>query len=381
MALELSQRIARIPVYPAADGYGAKAPEVKLASNETPYPPLPAVREAIERAIGSLNRYPDPTNSVLRGRLSERYGVSSERIAIGNGSCDILLAAAEALLEPGAEVVYAWPSFSVYPHLAAASGARAIEVPLDAEDGHDLQAMAAEVTVATRLVIVCNPNNPTSTALPLEAIAELIDQIPPHVCVVLDEAYCEFSLMEDPDASIELLRAHPNLVLLRTFSKVYGLCGLRVGFALCGSSELPRAVDQVRQPFFCNALAQAAAVEALSHQDVVADRVARTIAERISVEERLQAMGLSPASSQANFCWFGLDGVPRGNHLDAEQAERASQIESETMKGLLQRGVLVRAGGALGRPGWLRVTYGTTEENARFLDALEEVQRQTRAAP
>ncbi|MGA8353341.1 MAG: histidinol-phosphate transaminase [Solirubrobacteraceae bacterium] len=376
MSLEFSQRIRRIPVYPAADGYGARAPDVKLASNETPYPPLPVVQEAIERAMASLNRYPDPTNSELRRRLSDRYGVPAEQIAIGNGSCDVLLAAGEALLEPGAEVVYAWPSFSVYPHLAAASGARAIEVPLDAEDRHDLRAMAEEVTVATRLVILCNPNNPTSTALPLNEIANFLDRIPPHVCVVLDEAYCEFSLIDDPDASVALLHSHPNLVLLRTFSKVYGLCGLRVGFALCGTSELPRAVDQVRQPFFCNALAQAAAQEALAHQDVVEDRVARTIAERISMQERLQAMGLAPADSQANFCWFALDGGPTGGRAqpDEQERERQAQIESETMKGLLERGVLVRAGGALGRPGWLRVTYGSTEENQRFLDALAEVQ-------
>jgi histidinol-phosphate aminotransferase len=381
MSLEFSARIGRIPVYPAAEGYGERAPEVKLASNETPYPPLPAVREAIERAIGGLNRYPDPTNAALRRRLSERYGVPSERIAIGNGSCDILLAAGEALLEPGAELVYAWPSFSVYPHLAAASGARAIEVPLDAEDCHDLQAIAAEVTVATRLVLVCNPNNPTSTALPLEQIAAFLTRIPPHVCVILDEAYCEFSLLEDPDASIDLLRSHQNLVLLRTFSKVYGLCGLRVGFALCGSSELPRAVDQVRQPFFCNALAEAAAVEALSHQDAVADRVTRTIAERESVREGLQALGLQPADSQANFCWVMLDGGPPGGRsgTDPQELERLAAIESETLAGLMQRGVLVRAGSALGRPGALRVTYGTAEENARFLQALAEVRAEVGA--
>ncbi len=198
------------------------------------------------------------------------------------------------------------------------------------------------------------------------------------MCVVLDEAYCEFSLMEDPDASIALLDAHPNLVLLRTFSKVYGLCGLRVGFALCGSTDLPRAVDQVRQPFFCNALAQAAAAEALSHQDAVADRVTRTIAERIGVDERLRALGLTPAASQANFCWFALEGAQAaGNGLEPE---RAAEIELETVRGLIDRGILVRAGGALGRPGWLRVTYGTSAENARFLDALDEVQAELRAA-
>ncbi len=199
-----------------------------------------------------------------------------ERIAVGNGSCDILLAAGEALLEPGAELVHAWPSFSIYPHLCAASGARAVRVALDERERHDLPAMLREITVATRLVVVCNPNNPTSTALPLAEIAEFLAEVPPHVCVVIDEAYCEFNLLDDPDASVELLAEHPNLVLLRTFSKVYGLCGLRVGFALCGSSELPRAFDQVRQPFFCNAVAQAAATEALAHQDAVTDRVTRT---------------------------------------------------------------------------------------------------------
>jgi histidinol-phosphate aminotransferase len=364
VAIEFSERISRIPVYPAAGGYAERAPKVKLASNESPWPPLPAVIEAIGRALPSLNRYPDPTNALLRRRLSERYGVPVERIAIGNGSCDVLLAAGEALLEPGAELVYAWPSFSVYPHLSAASGARAIEVPLDAADRHDLEAMLGEITAATRLAIVCNPNNPTSTALPLESIAAFLAEVPKHVCAIVDEAYCEFNLLEDPDASIELLAKHPNLVLLRTFSKVYGLCGLRVGFALCGSEDFRRAVDQVRQPFFCNAVAQAAAVEALSHQDAVTDRVTKTIAERIAVEEGLRELGLEPAASQANFCWFSLGAL---------EPLQAAEREAQVMEGLAERGVLVRGGGALGRPGALRVTYGTAEENAAFLKALGEV--------
>ncbi|MCW3030845.1 MAG: aminotransferase class I/II-fold pyridoxal phosphate-dependent enzyme [Solirubrobacterales bacterium] len=360
--LEFSERVARLPSYPVAGGYADQAPPVRLASNESPYPPLPAVREAIERALGELNRYPDPSNALLRARLSDRYGVAPARIAIGNGSCDILLAAGEALLEPGAELVYAWPSFSVYPHLGAASGARAVTVALDAEDRHDLPAMLREVTVATRLVIVCNPNNPTSTAIELREIADFLDQVPAHVCVIVDEAYCEFSLLDDPDASISLLDRHPNLVLLRTFSKVHALCGLRVGFALCGSEQLPRALDQVRQPFFCNALAQAAAVEALSHQDAVIDRVARNVAERISVDERLRALGLAPARSQANFCWFRL----------GERSQVGEPEEAEVLAGLHERGVLVRAGSALGEPGALRVTYGTPQENERFLQALAE---------
>jgi len=365
MPIEFAERIRRIPSYPAAGGYASQEQLVRLASNESPYPPLAAVREAVQRELGSLNRYPDPSNSLLRAALSERYGVPAARIAIGNGSCDILLAAGEALLEPGAELVYAWPSFSVYPHLSASSGARAITVALDAHERHDLPAMLREITVATRLVLVCNPNNPTSTAVPLAEVAAFLDEVPRHACVIVDEAYCEFNTLDDAESSLELLERHPNLILLRTFSKVHGLCGLRVGFALCGSEELPRALDQVRQPFFCNALAQAAAVEALAHQDAVEDRVIRTVAERISVAERLRALGLHVADSQANFCWIGL-----GAERDTPKGTRERQV----IDGLRERGVLVRSGAALGSavPA-LRVTYGLPEENARFLDALAEV--------
>ena len=355
MALEFGSKVRRIPVYPAADGYATEGPIAKLASNESAYPPIPAVVEAAARALAGVNRYPDPTNAALRTRLADRYGVPANRIAVGNGSCDVLLAAGDALLEPGAEVVYAWPSFSVYPHLAAASGARAIQVPVDGDHRHDLDAMRTEITAATRLVIVCNPNNPTSTALPLDEIAAFVAEVPRHVVVLLDEAYCEFSLLDDPDESIRLLDAHRNLVLLRTFSKVHGLCGLRVGYALCGSEDLRTAVDQVRQPFFCNAAAQAAALEALNHQDEVARRVERNLAERMGLLDGLRALGLEPADSQANFVWFDL-----GDGRD----------EDEVLRGLSQRGVLVRAGTSLGREGALRVTVGTQADNERFLEAL-----------
>jgi histidinol-phosphate aminotransferase len=355
MPIEFAERIRRIPVYPAADGYALPGDVALLASNESPYPPIPAVVDAVAAALGGLNRYPDPTNAALRSALSDRYGVPVHRIAVGNGSCDILLAAGEALLEPGAELVYAWPSFSVYPHLTAASGARGIQVPVDDAHRHDLDAMLQEVTAATRLVIVCNPNNPTSTALPLEEIAAFVRAIPRHVAVILDEAYCEFNLLQDPDESIALLDRHPNLALLRTFSKVYGLCGLRVGFALCGSEDFRSAVDQVRQPFFCNAAAQAAAVEALKHQDEVARRVERNLAERLGLQDGLRRLGIEPADSQANFVWFDLP-----ESLD----------ERDTIAALAQQGVLVRAGGALGREGALRVTVGTEAENAKFVSAL-----------
>jgi histidinol-phosphate aminotransferase len=358
MALEFSERIRRIPVYPVAAGYSLGADVAMLASNESPEPPIPEVIAAAQRVLGEVNRYPDPSYEQLRSRLADRYGLPQSRIAIGNGSCDVLLAAGEALLEPGAEVVYAWPSFSVYPHLAAASGATAVLVDLDEDHRHDLEAMAAAVTVATRLLIVCNPNNPTGTAVPLTDIAALLEQVPPSVCVIVDEAYCEFNLLDDPDASLDLLGRHQNLVLLRTFSKVHGLAGMRVGYGLSGSDAFRTAVDQVRQPFYCNAAAQAAAVEALTHGDAVAERVERAVMARVEVESGLRALGLEAAESQANFVWVGV-----GEDRD----------EGEIVAGLAERGVLVRAGTALGREGFMRVTFGTPAENEKFLRALGEL--------
>jgi histidinol-phosphate aminotransferase len=356
VSIEFNTRVNDIPVYPAAETYEYGGELVKLASNETPYAPHPAVIEAIQSRLGALNRYPDPEKGVLRKRLAERYETSAGRVAVGNGSCEILLAAGEALLEPGAEIVYAWPSFSMYPHLAAASGARALEVPLDAEGRHDLEAMAREVTAATRLVLVCNPNNPTATALPIEEVDAFVGSLPRHVAVILDEAYVEFSTMRDPGESLPLLDKHPNLVLLRTFSKVYGLCGLRVGYGLCGSEDFRIAVDKVRQPFSVNALAQAAAVEALRHQDEVERRVERTAVERLHVEEELAERGLWSSDSQANFSWLSL----------------GDRDEAAVLRELATRGVIVRGGGDLGREGHIRVTYGTRAENDRFLAALDE---------
>ena len=354
--IEYNRRLEDIPVYPAASTYAFEGELVKLASNETPFAPHPQVLEAIEAQLRTLNRYPDPEKSLLRRRISERTGVPVGRVAVGNGSCEILLAAAEAMLEPGAEVVYAWPSFSIYPHLAAMAGARAITVPLNEAGEHDLDGMAREVTAATRLVIVCNPNNPSATALAPAVIDAWLGDVPRHVAVVLDEAYIEFSALQDPDDSLDLLERHPNLVVLRTFSKVYGLCGLRAGYAL-GSESFRLAVDRVRQPFSVNALAQAAATEALAHQDEVERRVEQNTIERVHVESELEERGLMTTDSQANFSWVAL----------------GDRDEDEIVDGLAQRGVIVRAGRALGEEGRMRVTYGTRSENDRFLAALDEL--------
>ena len=352
--IEFNRRIEDIPIYPAASTYAFDGELVKLASNETPYPPHPQVLEAVEAQLRTLNRYPDPEKSALRRRISERTGVPVGRVAVGNGSCEILLAAADAMLEPGAEIVYAWPAFSMYPQLAAMSGATAITVPLNDAGEHDLEAMAAQVTAATRLVIVCNPNNPSATALTPATIDAWVAELPRHVAVVVDEAYVEFSALQDPDDSLDLLGRHPNLVLLRTFSKVYGLCGLRAGYALC-PEPFRLAVDRVRQPFSVNALAQAAAVEALNHQDEVERRVEQTVIERVYVESELAQRGLETTESQANFSWVSL----------------GDRDEDEIVDGLANQGVIVRAGSALGERGRLRVTYGTRTENDRFLAALD----------
>jgi histidinol-phosphate aminotransferase len=328
---------------------------IKLASNESPWGPHPAVIEAVARAAADANRYPDQYASLLRTRLAERYELDSAGIAVANGSCEILLAAALALAEPGAELVYAWPSFSMYPQLAPLSGAREIRVPL-AGYAHDLDAMLAEVTAATQLLIVCNPNNPTGEYIAAERIAGFLDRVPGHVTVILDEAYIELQVVDDPDTTVDLLRRFPNLVLLRTFSKVYGLAGLRCGYAL-GSARFRAAVDAVRQPFGVSLLAQAAGAEALLHPDDVTDRITKTVAERLEVEDGLHGLGLETAATQTNFSWVNLGGRDDG----------------EVVEGLGRCGVIVRGGTALGGPGHVRVNYGTPAENRRFLEALGSV--------
>ena len=362
MTVTFADKLSRIPHYePGTSLDDAKAraetaDAVKLASNESPFPPHPAVVDVIARAAADVNRYPDPEARALRGGIADRCDTDPARIAVSNGSCEILLAAALALCEPGDEILYAWPSFSIYPHLPALSGAREIRVPLAEGYVHDLDAMLEEVTVATQLLIVNNPNNPTGTYLPAERIGGFLESVPDRVTVIIDEAYIEYQAVDDPDATLDLLPEHHNLVLLRTFSKCYGLAGLRVGYALC-SPQFRAAVDAVRQPFSVNTIAQAAATEAIRHQDDVADRVEKNVVERAFVEEGLNEMGFATADSQANFSWLEL------GDLD----------EAELVESLAKAGVAVRPGTALGGPGCLRVSYGTRAENERFLSALGEL--------
>ena len=368
MTVRYNDHLSSIPGYTPGVPKGHTAEDVassdlaQLASNESPFAPLPEVVEAISKAAAAMNRYPDPAATRLRQRLADRHEVEPGQVAVANGSCDFLLAAAEALLEPGAEIVYAWPSFSMYPNMAAITGAREIQVPLKDDQTHDLEAMLAEITAATQIVIVCNPNNPTGTYLPFSQIADFVSRVPGHVQVIIDEAYIEFQVYDDPADSIDLLRSFPNVVLLRTFSKTHSLAGLRIGYAL-GAPAFKAAVDAVRQPFSVNALAQAAAVEALEHGDAMQRQIETQIAERVRVEAGVAELGLTATDSQANFSWISL-------------GEKGQEIEDAVMGTLAEAGIVVRAGKLLGGPGWLRVSYGTREENDRFLAALgEAIQR------
>jgi len=355
MSISFAEKLARIPHYEAGQASVDKVgdPVAKLASNESPYPPVEAVVEAVRAAAGAVNRYPDPSARKLRTALSDRFDYPSTGITVGNGSCEILLAAAEAVLEPWNELVYAWPSFSMYPHMGAATGAKEVRVPLTSDYVHDLDAMLGAINENTRLVVICNPNNPTSTYIPTEHIRSFMEKVPAEVLVILDEAYVEFQAVEDPDSSLDLLKDFSNLVSLRTFSKVYGLAGLRIGYAL-GSEEFRKATERVRQPFDVNHLAQVAAAEAVTHQDDVTGRVERNLAERLWVSEELAGLGLAEADGQANFSWISLGDLS----------------ESTVVRILAEHGVAVRPGEGLGAPGHLRVTYGTRAENERFISAM-----------
>jgi histidinol-phosphate aminotransferase len=359
MAVTFANKLAQMPHYEAGlhldDARRTYETDdmVKLASNEAPWGPHPAVLEAIAREAPSIHRYPDQHARLLRQRIAERYDFNPDGISVGNGSCEILLAAAVALCEPGDEIVYAWPAFSIYPHLAALAGAREIRVPLTDAYEHDLEGMLTEVTAATQLLLVCNPNNPTATHIPAARIADFVAEVPDHVTVILDEAYVEFQVNDDPAVTVDLVRRFPNLVTLRTFSKAYGLAGLRVGFGLSGA-RFRSAVHAVRQPFPVNSLAQAAGAEAILHTDDVVSRVERTVAARLWMEEQLSELGLEFAPSQANFSWVSV----------------GDRDEAKLVEALGRAGVVVRPGEGVGGPGHFRVTYGTQAENERFIEAL-----------
>ena len=325
---------------------------VKLASNESPFPPLATVRDIASEGLASANRYPDAPARELRAALADRHGVGADQVVVGNGSCELILLAAQALLDPGTTVIYADPSFSLYPHLAASAGAEGIPVPLAADGGHDLETMAAHVDERARLLVICNPNNPTGVYLPPEAIEALLKTVPRDLAVLVDEAYFDFVDRPDAGRVMSLARDAPNLLVTRTFSKAHGLCGLRVGYGV-GSAEWIAALDAVRQPFNTNSVAQAAALESLKHPAEFVKRTEAIVAERARVADAVGALGVAVRPSEANFI-----------QIDAG---------SDWHEQLLRRGIIVRKGEALGAPGTLRVSIGLPDENDAFLSALGDI--------
>jgi len=331
---------------------------VKLASNEFPLPPFDEVKRVIIEALDDLNRYPDGDATDLRAALAAHYGRVPEQVAVGNGSCELLMLLGDALLEKGDEVVFADPSFVVYYDVCRLHEARAVAVPL-VDFTHDLEAMAAAVTPRTKMVLVCNPNNPTGTYVPAADIARLVEAVPDDVLVVVDEAYNEFVTAPDSQDALVLQKAHDNVIVLRTFSKIYGLCGLRVGYGLC-APEVKAALDKVRQPFNVNLLAQVAASEALKHQDQVARRREVNAELRTAMVDRLAACGRATVPSQANFML-----------VDTRDLRHP---QDQVCGALLSMGAIVRDGNALGCPGWARVSVGTEDEIEFFLSKLASLE-------
>ncbi|WUV81232.1 histidinol-phosphate transaminase [Streptomyces sp. NBC_01476] len=280
-------------------------PAFKLSSNENPYPPLPGVLEAVTAAAATLNRYPDMACTALTAELAGHFGVPAEHIATGTGSVGVAQQLLQITSGPGDEVIYAWRSFEAYPIITRISGARAVQVPLDADEVHDLDAMADAVTGRTRLIFVCNPNNPTGTVVRRAALERFLDRVPADVLVVLDEAYREFATDPDVPDGLDLYRDRPNVVALRTFSKAYGLAGLRVGFAVA-HEPVAAALRKTAVPFGVSQLGQDAAVASLRAEPALLERVAGLVAERTRVAEALAGQGWTVPETQANFVWLRL---------------------------------------------------------------------------
>lgn len=333
---------------PYRQGRTAAEDAFKLSSNENPFPPLPAVLDAI--AHSSINRYPEASAAALRARIGARFGVSPECVQVGAGSVSVIAQLIAAASAPGDEVVYAWRSFEAYPLLVATAGSTSVPVALTDDYRHDLPAMAAAITERTRVVIVCSPNNPTSTIVTRDEFAEFMAAVPPRVLVLLDEAYAEFVTDENAVRGTEVIHEYPNVVVLRTFSKAYGLAGLRVGYAV-GPEYIMDAARAVAIPLSVTEPAQRAAITSLEHEPELLERV-RALAElRDDITRGLRDQGWAIPEPQGNFVW-----LPTG-----ENTARAAEIFEAG-------GIIVRALGD-----GIRVSIGETEAVDKLLRAAAEV--------
>lgn len=332
--------------------YGIKQ-AIKLASNENPLGPGAKALAAIRAQLDELGRYPDGNGFALKAALARKHGIVPEQITLGNGSNEVLEFAARAFVLPENEVVYSQHAFAVYPLVTQAIGARAVVTPVR-DWGHDLEAMAAAITARTRLVFVANPNNPTGTWITADALERFLERLPEHVIVVVDEAYYEYVSESQYPNTIPWVARFPNLVVTRTFSKVHGLAGLRVGYGV-SSAQMADLLNRVREPFNVNSLALAAAEAALADEQHVADSLAMNSAGMRQLMQGLDGLGLTYIPSVANFITFDV-GRPAAPVYEA----------------LLRKGVIVRPIANYGMPNHLRVTIGRPQENERFLEVLKK---------
>lgn len=323
---------------------------IKLASNENPLGPSPKALAVLTEVAGTLNRYPDGGAHRLRRALADRYKLTPDQVILGNGSDEIIGLLVRTFLSPGDEAVMADQTFVIYKMEVTAAHGVPVVVPLKA-GRHDLPAMAKAVTPRTRLLFICNPNNPTGTMVAAEDVAALMAQVPDEVVVVFDEAYCEYVVSRDFPDSLGYVTQNRNVIVLRTFSKIYGLAGLRIGYGLT-TPEITGYLNRVRPPFNANSLAQRAALAALGDEEHVTRSRAMNQAEMARVRTELVSLGLQPLPSEANFLYFDVGRSGR-----------------EVFEALLREGVIVRH--IEGR--MLRVTIGLPEENTRFLQALKAV--------
>jgi len=352
VAIRYKEHIAGLPAYkPAKLIAGPAAELVKLSSNENPLGPSPLALEALQAAIGQVHRYPDAGSGALRESLAAHAGLSAEQVTCSNGSDELVLLLCLAFLDAGDEVVMAEGTFISYLIRTLELGARPVRVPLR-EYTHDLAAMAAAVTPRTRLIFVCNPNNPTGTTNGAAEVRAFLDAVPDDVLVVMDEAYVEFVTRPDyPDLLPAIRDGRQNLLLLRTFAKIHGLAGLRLGYAY-GHPELIAYLDRARPPFNVNLLAQVAGQAALADVEHVARSRAHTNASRAFFNDELRAMGLSPVPGETNFV-----AVPVGDDMAVSE-------------GLRERGYTVTPLSAWGLPGLIRISFGTEEQNRGVIAAL-----------
>lgn len=349
------QNVLDIPTYvPGKPPAARTGMEVfKLSSNENPYPPLPGVMEAASVAASQLNRYPDMGSSALYAALAERFGVPVEDLSVATGSVALIYQLLQAFCDPGDEVVHAWRSFEAYPIAVAAAAATSVRVPLTPDGRHDLDAMAAAVTDRTKIVIVCTPNNPTGPAVTQAQLDAFLARVPSHVLVVVDEAYVEFVRMRDAVDGIATYRAHENVVVTRTFSKAYGLAGLRVGYAVA-PAPIAAALRAVSLPFGVSHVAQAAAIASLEAEPLLLERVEALAQERARVLAGVRGAGWDIPEPQGNFLWFSL------GERTVDFAVAADE-----------RGIVVRPFAGEGA----RVSIGETEANDRVIELARSFPR------